>query len=730
MKRMTSSTVLALLVAGSVFATPPDFTYQGYLQDGGNPATGMYDFRFTLQYDAPMTGIQIVGTPQAKEDVAVAQGIFSVPLDFGATLTNVDYLLKIEVRPGASAGSYTVLTPDTEIKPSPQAQYAEASGFAATIAANTVGTNEIIDGNVQTSDIGVQVVTADKVEPSSVQLRVTGTCPSGSSISAIDQGGTVVCETDDTGSSITNISAGTGLSGGGSSGTVTLGIANGGVGSAQIANSAVGSAQINANQVQNRINGFCIPGNSIRAIASDGSVTCEADDAGTGTVTSVATGTGLTGGPITSAGTIAIANNGVSSTLIADGTITSTDINTSSVQTRVNGSCAAGSSISAISGTGAVTCEIDDGITSLTQVGTGFPTSITLTDATPGGSVGDLSAATGIDGLPLIAYHDSVNNDLVVVHCDSPDCVSRTKTVVDSGGSVGLKPRVIIAGSGTFAYPLITYYDQTNSVLKALRCTDLACTASVSAALTATAGAGMTHELGRNANSGFAVIFYDPTAGDLRGLSCTNYNSCGAAFDIDNSANNVGQSVVMATNYSRYIAYRDATTNNLLLKVCSGFTNSSGSCGVARTLDASGTVQDVHDILVTETLLPVVLYQKAGAEFTVSCTASICTTATAPLQVATPAGSAGAMTVGADGLPFIVLTGTISANFAANIRCTSSTCSSSVLLTQSDYLNPVTGRPAFVRTSRDYPIQIHRVADNLAIQICDNRFCSASSRQR
>lgn len=730
MKRSTFWTSLFLMATGPALATPPDFTYQGFLQDAGNPATGTYDFRFTLQYNDGMLGMQIVGTPQLKDDIAVTQGVFSVPLDFGATLSNRDYLLKIEVRPGASSGSYTTLSPDTAIKPTPQSQYAEAAGFAASLADNTVGSSQIIDGNVQTADLGFQSVNSDKVDPGSVQLRVSGSCASGSSINAIDQSGTVTCETDDSGSALTGISAGTGLSGGGTTGTVSLSIANSGVGSAQIANGAVGSSQINSSQVQVRVNGFCIAGNSIRAIASDGTVTCEADDTGAGTVTSVATGSGLTGGTITSSGTVSIATNGVTSTHLADGTITATDINTASVQSRVNGSCAAGTSISSISATGAVTCETDDGFTSSTQIATGFPTSSSLTTSAPSSGVGDLSAATGIDGLPIIAYHDSINNDLVVIHCDLPDCTARTRTVVDSTGDVGFKPRIIIAGSGNFAYPLITYYDQTNTTLKALRCSDLACTSALSAALTGTAGASPTHDVARNTNSNFLVAFHDPASGNLRAVNCTNYNACGAAFDIDASADNVGQGVVIATNQLRYIAYRNSTTNTLMVKQCTSFVSNTGSCGAARVLDAGGTVQDVHDVLVTETLLPVVLYLKGGNEFTVSCTAPGCAAATTPVPVATPGGTYGTMSVGADGLPLILLTGTSSANFATLVRCSTDTCSAATVLSSSDYFNPVANRPAFVRSSRDFPIQFNRVADSLAITMCDNRFCNSSSRQR
>lgn len=100
-----------------------------------------------------------------------------------------------------------------------------------------------------------------------------------------------------------------------------------------------------------------------------------------GTVTSVDTGTGLTGGPITSSGTISVATDGITSTQILDGTITAADIATNAigtneikpggvgvadialneVQSRVSDSCPPGQSIRAIDSGGSVTCEIDSG---------------------------------------------------------------------------------------------------------------------------------------------------------------------------------------------------------------------------------------------------------------------------------------------------------------------------------------------------------------------------------
>jgi hypothetical protein len=76
--------------------------------------------------------------------------------------------------------------------------------------------------------------------------------------------------------------------------------------------------------IQQRVSGSCAVGNAIRVIGADGTVTCQAG--GNGTVTSVGTSGGLTGGPITGAGTISISTGGVTSAMIADATIAFADL--------------------------------------------------------------------------------------------------------------------------------------------------------------------------------------------------------------------------------------------------------------------------------------------------------------------------------------------------------------------------------------------------------------------
>ena len=82
------------------------FTYQGRLTEAGNPVSGTYDMQFKL-YDLPGVG---TGTQQgvtlANNSVQVANGVFSVTLNFGAS----------------------VFDPRQPVSPAPYAIYAGSAG--------------------------------------------------------------------------------------------------------------------------------------------------------------------------------------------------------------------------------------------------------------------------------------------------------------------------------------------------------------------------------------------------------------------------------------------------------------------------------------------------------------------------------------------------------------------------------------------------------------------------
>lgn len=102
------------------------FTFQGRLTDAGAPANGVYDLNFYL-YDALAGGSQ-VGPVQTAGDVAVSAGLFTVTLNFGDVFHGAQYYLDIQVRPGASTGAYTILSPREPIGAVPNASFALTAG--------------------------------------------------------------------------------------------------------------------------------------------------------------------------------------------------------------------------------------------------------------------------------------------------------------------------------------------------------------------------------------------------------------------------------------------------------------------------------------------------------------------------------------------------------------------------------------------------------------------------
>ena len=96
------------------------FTYQGQLKSGGTPYNGACDLRFGL-WNALSGGVQI-GTTQTKSNVGMAEGCFTVQLDFGTGAFQGDARwLAIEVRCPAGTGSYTALSPRQALTAAPYA---------------------------------------------------------------------------------------------------------------------------------------------------------------------------------------------------------------------------------------------------------------------------------------------------------------------------------------------------------------------------------------------------------------------------------------------------------------------------------------------------------------------------------------------------------------------------------------------------------------------------------
>lgn len=228
--------IASLGVTGPALAqgvAPAVLPMQGFLTDGdGTPIDGDISLRINL-YDSEVATTDIFTETQT---VMVDQGHFVAYVGDAASLDLALFRDNSDVWVGLAIDGGTEL-PRFQLGSVPYAgfaQYAGAAGNALQLAGAPA---------------------ADYALAAATQARVTGTCPSGQAITAVNSDGTVACAAVGAGT-LTGVSgaAGSGITGGGTSGAVTLNT-----------DSAV---------LQRRVTGTCPNGGMIRSISATGTVSC------------------------------------------------------------------------------------------------------------------------------------------------------------------------------------------------------------------------------------------------------------------------------------------------------------------------------------------------------------------------------------------------------------------------------------------------------------------------
>ena len=118
-------------VGYGLFAQGSAFTYQGQLQNNGSPASGTYNFTFSL-FNTNTGGSSAAG-PVTNNGVIVSNGLFAALIDFGPdTFTGSVQWLEISVETNG-ANTFITLAPRQQLSPTPYS-------IMATSASNLLGT--------------------------------------------------------------------------------------------------------------------------------------------------------------------------------------------------------------------------------------------------------------------------------------------------------------------------------------------------------------------------------------------------------------------------------------------------------------------------------------------------------------------------------------------------------------------------------------------------------------
>ena len=244
---------------------------------------------------------------------------------------------------------------------------------------------------------------------------------------------------------------------------------------------------------------------------------------GAGTVTSVATGTGLTGGPITTTGTISVANGGIGSAQLADGAVTFAKIadgsigptklsafsvgrdqvNPGAIQLRLSAVCSRGVPLIGIGQDGSPICHNPTRtlafFTSRTSVAIradGRPVvardggnlhDCADANCTSGTDInlnlgGDVAMALRTDGRPVVAVGNSFSQLLAI--CGDATCSNAAPVVTRTldSGSIGTFSVLALRADNT---PLVSYFEFSSGQTRLYVCNDPSCASGTIRTITA-----------------------------------------------------------------------------------------------------------------------------------------------------------------------------------------------------------------------------------------------------
>jgi CSLREA domain-containing protein len=236
------------------------------------------------------------------------------------------------------------------------------------------------------------------------------------------------------------------------------------------------------------------------------------------------------------------------------------------------------------------------------------------------GSADGLYTSLQLDasGYPVVSYYQNAigTQDLKVLHCNDPNCSGGGESITtpDTGGDVGMYSSLALDAAG---YPVVAYWDDNNYDVKVMHCNDANCSGGDESITSPDTGLGFNggHTSLALDASGYPVVsYFDNTNSDLRLLHCNDANCTGGDESITSpdTAGNVGQYTSLVVDASGYpvVSYYDTSNDDLKVMHCND-PNCSGSDESITSPDTAGNVGQFTSLALDAWGNPVVSYHDA-----------------------------------------------------------------------------------------------------------------------
>jgi hypothetical protein len=283
--------------------------------------------------------------------------------------------------------------------------------------------------------------------------------------------------------------------------------------------------------------------------------------------------------------------------------------------------------------------------------------------------------ALGRDGFPIISYFDNTNSDLKIAKCLDVLCSSSTQTLVDTTGNVGAYNSIAVPADGL---PVVSYSDVTNHALKVYKCSVADCSSGTATQAYAVGGNGNFSSIAIGTD-GLPIISFSGGTNTVV-VHCSNTTcSSSTATTIDGAVSPASTATTIGSDGLPVVAYGNSNGASTVVKVVKCGNLACSSNNVTSTIANNTQTTQTTDVAIgiTPDGLPLTFFQDGnlGNVYTFKCLTLACSSGTMTnIETAANVGGSASVRTTGDGLPLILYD--LGSTAPRLLRCANYACSS------------------------------------------------------